>query len=230
MAPPNIKGVKVIDAINKYPELSDRHIARKVGCTANYVKMVRNKMAHVAVEMNEVEARIEANRHEVPKHQQHLIMEHEWDGVGDHTWCRHGIDYNGEPCEVCSEEDRKALLAQEEPMLPLDLTDAPTQQDLDEALHAASVLSPSTLDAVLNERGSRYGSFIKHAIITQRIKAVMSDTPNWIALNDDMVEALEMIAHKIGRILNGDPTYADSWVDIAGYAQLVADRLQGKER
>jgi hypothetical protein len=34
-----------------------------------------------------------------------------------------------------------------------------------------------------------------------------------------------MIAHKIGRILNGDPNYADSWIDIAGYAQLVADRL-----
>ena len=67
-------------------------------------------------------------------------------------------------------------------------------------------------------------------IITQRIKAVMTDTPNWIALNDDMVEALEMIAHKIGRILNGDPAYADSWVDIAGYAQLVADRLNGKVR
>lgn len=35
-----------------------------------------------------------------------------------------------------------------------------------------------------------------------------------------------MIAHKIGRILNGDPNYADSWIDIAGYAKLVADRLE----
>lgn len=112
----------------------------------------------------------------------------------------------------------------------LDFNDAPTQEELDVALETASVLNPTTLDAVLNERGSRYGSFIKHAVITQRLKAVMGDTPNWIVLNDDMVEALEMIAHKIGRILNGDPTYADSWVDIAGYAQLVADRLQGKER
>jgi len=34
-------------------------------------------------------------------------------------------------------------------------------------------------------------------------------------------EALEMIAHKIGRILNGDPNYADSWHDIAGYAKLA---------
>lgn len=47
---------------------------------------------------------------------------------------------------------------------------------------------------------------------------------------DDQVEALEMIAHKIGRIINGDPNYADSWHDIAGYAKLVADRLDGIER
>jgi len=31
-------------------------------------------------------------------------------------------------------------------------------------------------------------------------------------------------------ILNGDPNYVDSWVDIAGYAKLVADRLEGNAR
>lgn len=41
-----------------------------------------------------------------------------------------------------------------------------------------------------------------------------------------MCEALEMIAHKIARICNGDPNYADNWVDIAGYATLVANRLE----
>jgi hypothetical protein len=39
-------------------------------------------------------------------------------------------------------------------------------------------------------------------------------------------ESLEMIAHKISRIVNGDANYMDSWVDIAGYAQLVIDKLQ----
>ena len=34
-----------------------------------------------------------------------------------------------------------------------------------------------------------------------------------------------MIFHKIARITNGDPHYSDSWRDIAGYATLVADRL-----
>lgn len=85
------------------------------------------------------------------------------------------------------------------------------------------------VDKILAERGSRYGAYVKQAYISQRIKAVMSDTPNWISLDDDMVESLEMISSKLGRILNGDFNYADSWVDIAGYAQLIADRLQGKD-
>jgi hypothetical protein len=42
----------------------------------------------------------------------------------------------------------------------------------------------------------------------------------------DQREALDMIAHKIARIINGDPDYADSWVDIAGYATLVSERLK----
>jgi hypothetical protein len=45
-------------------------------------------------------------------------------------------------------------------------------------------------------------------------------------LAPDQREALAMIANKLGRILNGDPNYADSWMDIAGYAKLVADRLE----
>lgn len=85
------------------------------------------------------------------------------------------------------------------------------------------------IDAVLTERGNRYGEFKDHARITQAIKLSFIDSPNWLELADDQMEALQMIAHKIGRILNGDPDYADSWVDIAGYAKLVADRLQSED-
>ena len=38
-----------------------------------------------------------------------------------------------------------------------------------------------------------------------------------------------MIAHKMGRIVNGDPYYDDSWVDIVGYAQLVINELKHRE-
>lgn len=87
----------------------------------------------------------------------------------------------------------------------------------------------SDLTTTLAERGARYGKFKDHAEISQALKAVMWRA-NCHRMLPDQVEALEMIVHKIARILNGDPNYADSWVDIAGYAQLVADRLEGNAR
>jgi hypothetical protein len=88
------------------------------------------------------------------------------------------------------------------------------------------------INETLAERGARYGTFTGHAEIAQRLKAVMRvyEAERGCDLDPDQREALEMIAHKIARILNGDPNYVDSWVDIAGYAKLVADRLEGVER
>lgn len=82
------------------------------------------------------------------------------------------------------------------------------------------------INATLQERGSRYGVFADQACIAQNIKTAMRNSPNWSSLAPDQKEALELIANKAGRILNGDPNYDDSWVDIAGYAKLVADRLK----
>ena len=90
----------------------------------------------------------------------------------------------------------------------------------------------SDVTEVLEERGSRYGPFATHAAITQQLKNVVEKHlyHRGKVLADDQQEALDMIFHKIGRIINGDPDYADSWVDIAGYAKLVADRLEGTIR
>lgn len=85
-----------------------------------------------------------------------------------------------------------------------------------------------SIEATLALRGSRYGSFEEHARITQNIKVAMQDSPNWDKLPPNMKESLEMIAHKVGRILNGDPFYHDSWHDMVGYAKLVADEVQSK--
>ena len=86
-------------------------------------------------------------------------------------------------------------------------------------------MTKATVSSTLAERGSRYGDFSSHATITQNIKRAMVESPNWNFLPDEMKESLEMIAHKIGRILNGDPTYADSWHDISGYATLIENEL-----
>lgn len=84
----------------------------------------------------------------------------------------------------------------------------------------------SAIDKTLDERGTRYGAFTGHAEITQQLKRAMGRHPGWKNLADDQREALEMIAHKIGRILNGDPNYIDSWHDIIGYTRLVEQRLE----
>lgn len=88
----------------------------------------------------------------------------------------------------------------------------------------------ANIDKTLDERGSRYGKFTGHAEVTQRLKSAMRAAPKWSQLKPDQMEALEMIAHKVGRILNGDPDYHDSWHDLQGYAKLVADRLEGVQR
>lgn len=88
----------------------------------------------------------------------------------------------------------------------------------------------NNVNETLDERGKRYGEFKGHAFITQNIKESMRGGSKWCSLTPSQVEALEMIAHKIGRILNGDPNYADSWHDIAGYATLVEQELIGKEK
>lgn len=104
-----------------------------------------------------------------------------------------------------------------------------TQVEMFPVTEHVSVPTTDTIDAVLTERGSRYGNFEDHARITQAIKAAMIDSPNWNILRDDTREALEMVAHKVGRMLNGDPEYTDNVIDIIGYMQLVLDRMQGKK-
>ena len=86
-----------------------------------------------------------------------------------------------------------------------------------------------TVTEILEERQSTHGTFEESATTVQRIKTIMRGTPNWDKLSNAQREALEMIQHKIGRILHGDPYLLDSVRDIIGYAQLVYDELESKE-
>jgi hypothetical protein len=81
---------------------------------------------------------------------------------------------------------------------------------------------------MLSERRERYGKFVDHSAIAQDLKDVMRKTPGWQRLAPDQKESLEMVQHKIARVLNGDPNYADNWIDLAGYPTLVSTRLEGE--
>ena len=103
---------------------------------------------------------------------------------------------------------------------------------MDANLEKAYEKRATDVTEVLTERGSRYGSFVGHAHVTQAYKTLLlcQLEERGKQLASDQQEALDMIFHKIGRIINGDADYADSWIDIAGYAKLVADRLEGVVR
>jgi hypothetical protein len=98
-----------------------------------------------------------------------------------------------------------------------------------------------TIDDTLKDRGAKYGDFTQHAAIAQTLKDIMSGEmmllnetaavnearkAKWREMSYDKREALEMIQHKVARILNGDPEFHDSWHDIVGYGKLAADRVK----
>jgi transposase-like protein len=103
---------------------------------------------------------------------------------------------------------------------------------VEKVLNSRSNADEDPLGKLLDKRAEQYGSFMASANVAIRLKGVMH---NAIAQQDlhlapDQLLSLDMIAVKVSRILTGNPSHIDSWVDIAGYAKLVADRLQGNVR
>jgi hypothetical protein len=81
------------------------------------------------------------------------------------------------------------------------------------------------IDKLLIEREKTHGPYKVKAKIIQDLKCAMELTEGWDNLNDMQRESLHMIAHKIGRILSGNPNCPDHWDDVAGYARLVSKSL-----
>jgi predicted RNA-binding Zn ribbon-like protein len=88
------------------------------------------------------------------------------------------------------------------------------------------------VEAILDERAATYGAFKDLARVAVRLRRVITEElrDRQKVLDPDMEEALVMICTKVARVVNGDPASIDQWRDVSGYAQLVADRLEGKIR
>ena len=82
----------------------------------------------------------------------------------------------------------------------------------------------NTRDIII-QRSTTHGDYTDHARVAQEFKLVMRAEQGWRKLNPCQREALEMFAHKLARILVGNPHFKDHWDDIAGYAVLVSDRI-----
>lgn len=80
---------------------------------------------------------------------------------------------------------------------------------------------PSDVSSTLASRGKSHGDFQDNGKVMQHFKAIARQQDGWYALAPHQAEAIDMILHKLGRILCGNPNFADHWHDIAGYATLV---------
>lgn len=86
------------------------------------------------------------------------------------------------------------------------------------------------INATLNEREKKYGSFAAIAHIAQGLKNVARSTGSWYDLPEDQREALDMIFHKIARQINGAKDYPDNFHDIAGYAMRAEQEILSQLR
>ena len=89
-------------------------------------------------------------------------------------------------------------------------------------------MSDNEIEAILRDRQKTHGDWYTNATFSREIKTVvlhaiqLRRTRSYEGFTDNQLEALDMIAHKLGRILAGDAAYEDHWLDIAGYAVLAA--------
>ena len=81
------------------------------------------------------------------------------------------------------------------------------------------------IDQILAEREKTHGPYARHAAITQALKEILHG-PWWALLSPTQKETIDMIAHKLGRILQETLILQTTINDIAGYATLVAKELE----
>jgi hypothetical protein len=93
------------------------------------------------------------------------------------------------------------------------------------AEHAAPYGKPDAVNDTLSQRAQTHGCFIENGRIMQALKDEIANSVNWPTLSPHQKEALQMIQHKVGRILSGDANEPDHWKDIAGYSMLVHNIL-----
>lgn len=77
-------------------------------------------------------------------------------------------------------------------------------------------------EAVIPNRDNQHGGMESVGAIAQQLKRNIRSGKNWSQLTPGEQEALDMIAHKISRILSGnDPHDFEHWTDLAGYAHAA---------
>jgi len=87
----------------------------------------------------------------------------------------------------------------------------------------------SDIDQTLAGRKKTHGSFKEHAGVAQALKDSLRGHAGWCELTWEQREAVDMICHKLARIIAGNPNEPDHWHDIIGYARLVEKAISHEE-
>lgn len=82
-----------------------------------------------------------------------------------------------------------------------------------------------TIEETLKTRGNVHGDFVESAVFKDAVGKLIRLTPNYDRMGHACRQAMFMIVEKMGRILYGNPTFADHWHDISGYAKLIDDAI-----
>ena len=102
--------------------------------------------------------------------------------------------------------------------------------DLAPSLNNIPIQLKGTTMNIINERAKTHGDYKSTAAWSQSLKDMFRSSGNWNTMTDGQKEALEMIAVKLARLLNGNPQFPDHWDDLAGYGQLGAASIESGER
>lgn len=84
----------------------------------------------------------------------------------------------------------------------------------------------SDIENTIKERTKTCGEFRDITKTSYDLKYTLRQGEKFPRIPPYMVEAMDMIAHKLARIVQGDPLYIDHWRDIQGYARLVENELK----
>lgn len=98
------------------------------------------------------------------------------------------------------------------------------------ALKAINASKENVVVDLLEERGERYGDFETLAEAVENMTAALYALPATKDSNAAQREAAHMIIQKLCRAFNGDPHYADNWIDAGGYAKLGEMSCIGKSQ
>lgn len=84
----------------------------------------------------------------------------------------------------------------------------------------------AVVEQVVEARGKTHGDWGKMADVAQTLKATLHQAPNWGRLSLMQRETLDSVCTKIARIVVGDASVREHWVDLIGYLEITLHRME----